>query len=95
MTLEKLERTRMERDRAGILFSNILRQVRGRVHKTESLGTLDNTMMVYNNSHHYGASGMTSGMANKSFFKTSTDQISYKQILGFEIRREDEEELLL
>ena len=51
LTLEKLERVRMERDRAGILFSNILRQVRGRVHKTEQLGTLDNTMMVYSSSH--------------------------------------------
>ena len=88
----------MERDRAGILFSNILRQVRGRVHKTESLGTLDNAMMVYGTSHHYSSSngGMPPGMSSsKSFFKSSTDQVNYKQILGFEIRREDEEELMM
>ena len=32
LTLEQIERKRMEQDRAGILFSNVLRQVRGQIH---------------------------------------------------------------
>jgi len=47
LTLELIERQRMERDRSGILFSNILRQVRGRVHQKEALGTVENNMVAY------------------------------------------------
>ena len=78
----------MERDRSGILFSNILRQVRGRIFQKESLGTVENNMIM----QHYNSNGRGNNRPDASFFKTSTDQINYKQILGFEIRRDEEED---
>ena len=44
-----------------------------------------------------GTNGYRGGGTNRqdtSFFKTSTDQINYKQILGFEVQRDDEEDLI-
>ena len=79
----------MERDRAGILFSNILRQVRGRIYQNESQGSHD----MYSGQYGGSRGGMTpNGMNSQSFFRTSTTQINYKQILGFEKTREEEEE---
>ena len=69
----------MERDRAGIILSNVLRQVRGRVHQNDQLGTIE-----------YLSRGFAS--SSLGFFKTSTNQINYKTILGFDLKREDEEE---
>ena len=86
----------MERDRSGILFSNILRQVRGRIHYKEQLGSVENNMALAFGSQN-GANGYRGRVSNRpdtSFFKTSTDQINYKQILGFEVRRDDEEEIV-
>ena len=87
LTLEKIERQRMEQDRAGILFSNILKQVRGQIHSNEAHGTVCDSIS-------YNQMGRN-GRIEQSFFKTSTDQINYKQILGFELRRDDEEEMMM
>ena len=74
LTLEQVERQRMERDRSGILFSNILRQVRGRIHQKEQLGSVENTMALAYTSQN-GANGYrgSSNRPDTSFFKTSTD----------------------
>ena len=46
---------------------------------------------MYRNNSKLGGGGR-SNQPEASFFKTSTDRINYKQILGFEPRREEEEE---
>ena len=81
-SLESLEREKMERDRAGILFSNILSQVRGRTIQKEKLGSVSDQIPPTGNN------------SDTTFFKTSTNQINYKYILGFEGKREEEEEVL-
>ena len=80
ITLDSLEKERMERDRAGILFSNILSQVRGRVIQKEKLGSV--------------ADYVTKSGSNQdtTFFKSSTYHIDYKKILGFQSKMEEEEE---
>ena len=80
ITLDSLEKERMERDRAGILFSNILSQVRGRVIQKEKLGSV--------------ADYITKSGSNQdtTFFKSSTYHIDYKKILGFQSKMEEEEE---
>ena len=70
----------MERDRAGILFSNILSQARGRTIQKEALGSVSDQIVDMNT------------MNDTTFFKTSTNQINYKQILGFEGKKDEEEE---
>ena len=60
-SLESMERDRMERDRAGILFSNILSQVRGRTIQKETLGSVSDQNLDAN------------AMNDTTFFKTSTN----------------------
>ena len=85
-TLENIERARKERDRAGLIFSNVLRQVRGRIQQ--------NDMSM---AEHYGqprSANQGRDRAETSFFETFTDKINYKSILGFDKRRDEEEEVL-
>ena len=60
-SLESMERDRMERDRAGIRFSNILSQVRGRTIQKETLGSVSDQNLDAN------------AMNDTTFFKTSTN----------------------
>ena len=81
LSLESLDRKKMERDRAGILFANVLRQVRGRLQDKDTHGTID------------GMNEKINIIQNQSFFKTSTNQIEYKKILGFDMKRGEDEEM--
>ena len=80
ISLDSLESQRMERDRAGILFSNILSQVRGRVIQKEKLGSVADYITQSGNSQ------------DTTFFKSSTYHIDYKKILGFQSKIEEEDE---
>lgn len=86
-SLEIIERTRYGRDRAGIIFSNALSQVRQRMipHDQIKCGVDFNGYSEYQNGQLIQQPDQ-----KRSFFKTATNEINYRHILGFDLKDQEE-----
>lgn len=82
-TLDIIERTRYGRDRAGIIFSNILSQCRQRMipHDQIKCGVDFNGYSEYQNGQ-----AQINDLNKRTFFKTATNEINYRHILGFDLK---------